>query len=271
MNPMIELRRVSKSFGSVQAVRELSLEVPAGELFCFLGPNGAGKTTTIKMLCGLLRPDSGTVRVGGLDPWTDARQMHRIIGYIPDFPFLYDRLTVTEFFDFTGELYGLDRQEVRAARSDVFERFGLREQAHALIKDLSHGYRQRLIYAVTLLHQPRVFFVDEPFVGLDPFSIRLIKNLLREQAKAGATVFMTTHILALVEDLADRLGMIVGGSLVAVGSLAELARLTSPTTQGGRLEDIFFSLTSPGGADRAAPSWPRPLEAGEHAQAEPKP
>ncbi len=239
---MIELEHVSKSFGTVQAVRDLNLHVKAGELFCFLGPNGAGKTTTIKMMCGLLRPTQGTIRFGGVDISRDAVAARRITGYIPDFPFLYDRLTSTEFFEFTGDLYGVPREQVTREMEDSFERFGLVEYRDTLVKDLSHGLRQRLIYTVTLLHRPRVLFVDEPFVGLDPFSIRLIKDLLRAKAREGMTIFLTTHILALIEDMADRIGIIVSGRLVALGTQKELAAKGS--VEGGNLEDVFFSLAT---------------------------
>ncbi|MBU1694511.1 MAG: ABC transporter ATP-binding protein [Verrucomicrobia bacterium] len=246
---MIQLSHVSKSFGPVHAVQDLSLEIPRGQLFCFLGPNGAGKTTTIKMLCGLLRPDRGEIRIGGRDLQTDAVAVRRMTGYIPDFPFLYERLTAAEFFEFSGDLYGLPREKVRRERESAFARFGLLEYTHTLIKDLSHGYRQRLIYTVTLLHTPEVLFVDEPFVGLDPFTIRLIKNLLREQARAGMTIFLTTHILALIEDMAEQIGILVSGRLITAGTLSELAEATA--LRDGRLEDIFFSLTvSNGPTDR---------------------
>jgi ABC-2 type transport system ATP-binding protein len=237
---MIELEGVSKRFGDFYAVRDLDLRVPAGELFCFLGPNGAGKTTTIKMLCGLLKPSAGRLRVGGYDLHEQGQEVRRITGYIPDFPFLYDRLTVTEFYQFCGELHDVPRDEVGAKMEKAFEILGLHDYRDVLIRDLSHGLRQRVIYAVTLLHDPKVIFVDEPFIGLDPFSIRLIKTLLRERVRAGGTVFLTTHILALIEDLADRVGIIVNGRLVSVGSLEELRRQKGQP--GARLEDIFFSL-----------------------------
>lgn len=239
---MIELEHVSKSFGNVHAVRDLSLSIPQGEFFCFLGPNGAGKTTTIKMMCGLLRPSSGRIVVGGIDIHKDPVAGRRQTGYIPDFPFLYDRLTATEFFEFTGDLYGIPRETVDRERAREFERFGLEEYSHTLVKDLSHGLRQRLIYSVTFLHNPTVLFVDEPFVGLDPFSIRLIKDLLKAKAKSGVTIFLTTHILALIEDLAGRIGIIVEGGLVALGTMEELAVRAS--VKGGSLEDVFFSLAS---------------------------
>jgi ABC-2 type transport system ATP-binding protein len=239
---MIELENVSKDFGEVHAVRDLNLTINAGELFCFLGPNGAGKTTTIKMMCGLLRPTRGAIRFGGVDISRDPVAARRVTGYIPDFPFLYDRLTSTEFFEFTGDLYGVPRAQVTSELEESFERFGLVEYRDTLVKDLSHGLRQRLIYTVTLLHRPKVLFVDEPFVGLDPFSIRLIKDLLRTKAREGMTIFLTTHILALIEDMADRIGIIVGGRLVALGTLKELA--AKGAVEGGRLEDVFFSLAT---------------------------
>ena len=239
---MIELEHLSKDYGSVHAVRDLDLTVPRGELFCFLGPNGAGKTTTIKMMCGLLHPTAGRVRIGGIDIGEDPIAVRRMTGYIPDFPFLYDRLTAAEFFEFTGDLYGVPRAEVAREMDDSFERFGLVEHRHVLIKDLSHGLRQRVIYAVTLLHKPRILFVDEPFIGLDPFSIRMIKDLLKTKAREGMTIFLTTHILALIEDMADRIGIIVNGNLVALGTVQELAAKCS--IQGGRLEDVFFSLAT---------------------------
>ena len=239
---MIELENLSKDYGSVHAVRNLNLKIPRGELFCFLGPNGAGKTTTIKMMCGLLHPTTGTVRIGGIDIREDPVAVRRMTGYIPDFPFLYDRLTAAEFFEFTGDLYGVPRAEVTREMDATFEKFGLVEHRHVLIKDLSHGLRQRVIYTVTLLHKPRVLFVDEPFIGLDPFSIRMIKDLLRAKAREGMTVFLTTHILALIEDMADRIGIIVSGRLVALGTQKELA--TKGSVEGGRLEDVFFSLAT---------------------------
>lgn len=240
MAPMIELEGVSKRFGDFYAVRNMDLKVMPGELFCFLGPNGAGKTTTIKMLCGLLRPTSGVIRVGGFDLHTQGQAARRITGYIPDFPFLYDRLTVAEFHQFCGDLHDLPRRDVSVKMEQAFELLGLQDYHDVLVRDLSHGLRQRLIYAVTLLHNPKVIFVDEPFIGLDPFSIRLIKSILRERVRAGGTVFLTTHILALIEDLADRIGIIVNGELVSIGTIEELRRQKGQP--GARLEDIFFSL-----------------------------
>lgn len=237
---MIEIKNASKVFGRKEAVRNISLSIPRGELFCLLGPNGAGKTTTMKMLAGLLRPTSGELRVGGFDVVTQAAEVRRILGYIPDMPFLYDRLTPVEFMEFIGDVYGLDRAATDRERERWFGILGLEEYRNVLIKDLSHGWRQRVVYASTFLHNPSVMLVDEPFIGLDPHSIRLIKNLLKDMVRAGMTIILTTHILALAEDLADRIGIIQRGELVALGTLGEL--LTQGAS-GGRLEDAFLSIT----------------------------
>ncbi len=241
---MINIEHVSKLFSAKKAVDDLCLQVPAGEFFCFLGPNGAGKTTTIKMLCGLLRPSSGSLTIDGIDVRKNPQAVHEILGYIPDSPFVYELLSVSEFYDFIGGLYKVPYERIKQEKDKSLELFGLRTHANMLIKDLSHGLRQRIIYAVTFLHKPRVFFVDEPFIGLDPHSIRLIKNMLYQKTREGATVFMTTHILALIEDLADRVGIINHGKLVALGTVEELTRQLK---RNGRLEDVFLHLTAEGG------------------------
>ena len=237
---MIETEHLTKKFGAMTAVDDLSLSIPAGELFCFLGPNGAGKTTTIKMLCGLLKPSGGVIRIRGIDMPSDPASVRKLIAYIPDTPFLYERLTPSEFFQFIGELYRLPAPRIRSARDEYFTLFSLEEYADTLIRDLSHGYRQRLIYAATFLHSPEVLFIDEPFIGLDPHSIRLIHDLLRRTARGGATVFLTTHILAFAEQIADRIGIISGGRLVGLGTMTELRGQSSAQ---GALEDIFLRIT----------------------------
>lgn len=237
---MIELKEVWKEFGSKVAVRNISLSIPRGELFCMLGPNGAGKTTTMKLLCGLLRPSRGTMTVGGFDAVAEAHEVRKILGYIPDTPFLYDRLTPVEFMEFIGDLYGFPREHTLAEQEHWFALLGLNEYRDVLIKDLSHGWRQRVVYASTFLHKPQVMLVDEPFIGLDPHSIRLIKDLLKKMTREGMTIILTTHILALAEDLADRIGIVQRGELVALGTLSELI---TQGGQGGRLEDVFLSIT----------------------------
>jgi len=194
---MIEIFNLTRKFGSFEAVRDLSLTVASGELFCFLGPNGAGKTTTIKILTGLLRPTAGNVKICGLDMRCNPMAVKKLIGYIPDMPFLYERLTASEFFQFTADLYDIPQHSITGKCESSFKLFGIYEHRNMLVKDLSHGMRQRLIYAATFLHDPKVMFIDEPLVGLDPYSIRLIKDLLRKKARNGMTIFLTTHILAV--------------------------------------------------------------------------
>ncbi len=246
---MIKITDLCKTYGTFEALKGLSLEIPAGELFCFLGPNGAGKTTTIKILTGLLRATSGTATIDGLDIQRAPVSIKQRIGYIPDMPYLYDRLTTSEFFMFTGELYGVPKAKTLTELDAAFAQFGLDEHRAALVKDLSHGLRQRLIYAATFLHTPTVMFIDEPFVGLDPYTIRLIKDLLRAHTKNGGAILLTTHILAIAEDIADRIGVIHQGKLVALGTLEELRAdfrsQASAVTPSPTLEDIFLTLTLP--------------------------
>ncbi len=251
---MIHVQALDKSYGTVHAVRNLSFDVPAGELFCFLGPNGAGKTTTIKMLTGLLRPDRGVIRIGGYDIATDPVAAKTLMGYIPDMPFLYEKLTPVEFLKFIADLYNIKEASTRRRIDDSLQSFGLGEARTSLIGDLSHGMRQRLLYIATFLHNPRVVFIDEPLIGLDPHSIRMIKDLLRQKVRDGMTILLTTHILALAEEIADRIGIISNGSLIALGHMNELR---AQAGLEGRLEDIFLKLTtdeaglsSPGGARR---------------------
>jgi ABC-2 type transport system ATP-binding protein len=238
---MIKLDRLSKRYGAVQAVNALSLDIPDGELFCFLGPNGAGKTTTIKMLTGLARPDAGSVTIDGIDLARDPVAAKQRLGYIPDMPYLYDRLTPVEFVRFTADLYRVPAARVARSLAEDFVRFGLDAYREALVSDLSHGFRQRLIYVATFLHDPRVLCVDEPLVGLDPYTIRMIKDLLRAKTRAGMTIFLTTHILAVAEEIADRIGIIAGGRLVALGTRGELV----DAARGETLEDVFLRLTRP--------------------------
>lgn len=240
---MIELNKLCKTYGSLKALHNLSLTIPAGELFCFLGPNGAGKTTTIKILTGLIRATSGKAFVEGTDIQHDPITVKRKIGYIPDTPYLYERLTVTEFFQFYGQLFDVPEDRIAEELERNFTRFGLLEHRAALVKELSHGLRQRLIYATTFLHNPKLMLIDEPFVGLDPYTIRLIKDLLHAHTRAGGTILLTTHILAIAEDIADRIGIIHRGQLVALGTLSELRK----QHDGASLEDLFLKLTRPDG------------------------
>jgi len=236
---MINIQELTKSYGGFKALDALTLDIPDGELFCFLGPNGAGKTTTIKILTGLVQQDQGTARINGMDTRRQASAVKQITGYIPDTPFLYERLTTSEFFLFYGELYDIPATRITTERERLFGIFGLDTHRGTLVRNLSHGLRQRLIYATTFLHHPPVLLIDEPFVGLDPYTIKLIKSMLRDHTAKGGTILLTTHILAIAEDIADRIGIIHQGRLIAYGTLAEMQQ----EHQGVSLEDIFLALT----------------------------
>ncbi|MFW5996811.1 MAG: ABC transporter ATP-binding protein [Verrucomicrobiota bacterium] len=236
---MISITNLSKYFGKFCAVNGLNLEVEKGELFCFLGPNGAGKTTTVKMLAGLMQPTSGVIKVGGYDMRSDALVAKQIMGYIPDMPYLYERLTAVEFMYFIGDLYRMERSVIVRKSNEYLQMFGLDDNRNQLIKSFSHGMRQRLIYAATFLHEPQVLLIDEPLIALDPYTIRLLKDTLKSRARAGTTILVTTHILSLAEDISDRIGIIDKASLIATGSYPELLK-----KHGGKdLEEVFLQIT----------------------------
>src|SRR5262245_43549328 len=245
---VIELTNVTKRYGTKLAVDNLTLGVPAGELFAFLGPNGAGKTTTIKMLCGLLFPSSGTVRVGGFDVQKDGDQARQLISYVPDQPFLYEKLTGREFLQFIADLYGMPRDRAAERMQTVIDLFALDEFVDDLTERYSHGMRQRTVFAAALVHEPKVLIVDEPTVGLDPKSIRLLKDLLRAEANRGTTVFLSTPSLDIAPELADRIGIVERGRLIGCGTLATLRKQVS---LDGSLEDVFLKLTDEAAAERA--------------------
>ncbi len=239
---MIEFENVTRKYGRKVAVAELSLTIPAGELFAFLGPNGAGKTTTVKMLAGLLRPTSGTLRVCGQDTVANTRRAAQYVGYVPDEAFLYDKLSGREFLEFVAEMHGLDRSRTAAVVARQSEQFGLSEFLDDLAETYSHGMRQRLVFASATLHDPRVLVLDEPMVGLDPRSARLVKDLLRARASSGTTVFMSTHTLSVAEEIADRIGVIDRGRMIFLGTLDQLQRELS--AQNTSLEQLFLQLTA---------------------------
>jgi ABC-2 type transport system ATP-binding protein len=237
---MIQFERVTKQYGLKTAVHELSLEVAAGELFAFLGPNGAGKTTTIKMMCGLLFPTYGTIRIGGFDLRKDGDRARELLAYVPDQPFLYEKLTGREFLHFIADMYGLPADEGRRRVGEVVEQFELHEFVDDLTERYSHGMRQRTVFASALVHRPRVLIVDEPTVGLDPRSVRQLKDLLRRQADEGTTVFLSSHSLDVVQELADRIAIIEHGRLISCGTLEALR---TQAAVDGSLEDVFLTLT----------------------------
>jgi ABC-2 type transport system ATP-binding protein len=238
---MILLEGVNKKFGSFTAVEDLNLKVEAGELFGFLGPNGAGKTTTIKMITGLLQPTSGRLKVAGFDLNEYPEEAKRRLGFIPDRPFLYEKLTADEFLAFIGGLWRLPDKTV-AMRSDrLLELFELVDWRDELIESYSHGMRQKLVFAAALMHEPEVIVVDEPMVGLDPKSIRLVKDIFKEFCARGKTVFMSTHTLAIAEETCSRVAIIQEGRIRAQGTLDDLRRLSKTTHT--HLEPIFLKLT----------------------------
>ena len=224
---MIELENVTKRYGTKLAVENLNLTIAKGELFAFLGPNGAGKTTTIKMICGLLFPTSGIVRVGGFDVQKDGDRARQLLSYVPDQPYLYEKLTGREFLQFITDLYGLSRSEATRKIGEMIELFRLQEFIDDLTERYSHGMRQRTVFAAALVHQPQILIVDEPTVGLDPRSIRLLKDLLRAEANRGTTVFLSSHSLDVVQELADRIGIVEHGRLIAQGTLETLRKQAS--------------------------------------------
>jgi ABC-2 type transport system ATP-binding protein len=238
---MIELERLVKKFGTLAAVDDVSLTIPRGEFFAMLGPNAAGKTTTIKLLTGLIKPTSGRARICGYDVQTQPLEARRRLAYVPDFPFLYDKLTAWEFFRFTGEIFRLDAARIAKNAAELVERFHLEEFADRTLEGLSHGTRQRIAIVSALLHDPEVFVVDEPMVGLDPQHARVVKDVLKERSLAGTTVLVSTHQLSIAEEMADRIGIILGGKLIAVGTREELRRQSGAS---GALEETFLSLTA---------------------------
>jgi ABC-2 type transport system ATP-binding protein len=235
---MISLCGVTKRFGTKCAVDRLDLEVFPGEIFAFLGPNGAGKTTTIKMICGLLAPNAGTVRISGFDAST--QQARQLLAYVPDQPYLYDKLSGREFLKFVVEMYGLERQRALKRIDELIETFEMGDYVDELCESYSQGMKQRVVFASALVHDPKVLVVDEPLVGLDPRSVRIVKDLFIAQARSGCTVLMSTHLLAIAEELANRIGIVDHGRMLAIGTLAELR---GQLQHQGALEDLFLKLT----------------------------
>jgi len=238
---MIELIHIVKKFGDLVAVNDLSLTVHRGEFFAVLGPNAAGKTTTIKVLTGLIKPNSGAALVAGFDVQTHPLEVRHRLAYVPDFPFLYDKLTPWEFFRFIGQLFRMDDARIRSNTTALIERFNLESYVNKPIEGLSHGTRQRIAIVSALLHDPEVFVIDEPMVGLDPHHARVVKDILKERSRAGMTVFVSTHQLSVAEEMADRIGIIHQGRLIAVGTREELRRQSGAE---GPLEKTFLALTA---------------------------
>jgi ABC-2 type transport system ATP-binding protein len=254
---MIQFEHVTRRYGNKIAVEDLTLEIPAGELFAFLGPNGAGKTTTIKMIVGLLRPSTGTIRLCGHDVVATAGAANHLLGYVPDVPYLYDKLTGREFLRFIAEMYGVERRACDARIARQLDTFDMHSFVDDLTESYSHGMKQRLAFAAAMLHEPKVLVIDEPMVGLDPRSVRLVKDLLRAGAAAGQTIFMSTHLLSIAEEIADRVGIVDHGRLRFLGTIDELRARVA--THERSLEHLYLSFTA---AESASAADGQPAEAG---------
>jgi ABC-2 type transport system ATP-binding protein len=243
---VIAIEHLTKRYGDKTAVDDLSLSVEAGEVFAFLGPNGAGKTTTIKILAGLLRPTEGIVSVAGHDVVRTPEAAKSCMAYVPDEPFLYEKLTGREFLRFVAGLYGLERDETERRIGVLAEKFDFAGYMDELCEGYSHGMSQRIVIASALVHEPQVLLIDEPFVGLDPRSGRTLKDTFREMIAGGSAVFLSTHMLELAEELAHRIGVIHHGKMVACGTRDDIGAKEQD------LEDIFLAMTAeqprPGGA-----------------------
>lgn len=239
---MIKLDHLTKHFGRIAAVDDLSLEVRGGEIMAFLGPNGAGKTTTLRMVGGLLEPTGGRIEVKGHDLARSPIEVKRIMGFIPDRPYLYEKLTAREFLVFFGGLYGVPPDRASSRGKELLRLFDLTDWSDELIESFSHGMKQRLVMASALLHEPEVLVIDEPMVGLDPRGARMLKNLFRGLRDRGVTILLSTHTLSVAEEICDRVAIIHKGRLVSVGTVEDL-RVLSHRHEAG-FEEVFLALTS---------------------------
>lgn len=238
---MIELKNLTKKYADYMAVNELNLSVDKGEIYGFIGPNGAGKTTTIKMMGGLLAPTSGSVWISGINMNENPEAAKSKIGFIPDRPYLYEKITGMEFLSFIADLYHVDSELFLKKAEENLRLFSLSDWSNELIESYSHGMKQRLIMSAALLHDPDVIIVDEPMVGLDPRAIKLVKELFKELAKKGVTIFMSTHTLKVAEDICDRIAVIHNGTIIAKGTTDDLKREAQVTHAD--LEQVFINLT----------------------------
>jgi ABC-2 type transport system ATP-binding protein len=247
---MIQLINLTKRYGELAAVDALDLEVPAGQIFGFLGPNGAGKTTTIRVMMGILKPSAGQVLLGGYDVEREPEKAKAISGFIPDRPFIYEKLSGGEFLDFVGKLHRLERAPLERRTADLLELLQLTPWKDELVESYSHGMKQRLVMCAALIHEPRILVIDEPMVGMDPRGARTLKNLFRSLAEKGTTIFLSTHSIAVAEEICHRIGIIQRGRLIACGTMAELHGQAA--SKDGNLESVFLELTREQVADGGA-------------------
>ena len=233
---MIQLNNISKSFDGTHAVKNLSATISKGEVFGLVGPNGAGKTTTIKILTSLLRPDEGSVFIGGHSIIDEPIRAKSILGYVPDRAFLYEKLTAREFLKFIASLYAIEKSEALQRIETLTDTFGISDIRDELIESFSQGMRQRLLFASALIHNPDVLLIDEPFTGLDPFGVRMLKSFIRDLGAKGVTAFLVTHSLHIAEEICDRIGFINKGTLTSIRTAEEIRNID------GGLEGLFLSM-----------------------------
>ncbi|MHB8423937.1 MAG: ABC transporter ATP-binding protein [Gammaproteobacteria bacterium] len=243
--PALEIRGVSKAFGIKRAICGLNLRIPPGEFYALLGPNGAGKTTTLRMVAGLLKPDTGWISIYGIDVADQPERAKRPLAWIPDEPLLYDKLNAMEYLEFVAGLWGLEAAQAQPRAEELLRWLNLWEQQQTRIESFSRGMRQKLSLAGALIHDPKLLILDEPLTGLDAAAARQVKDLLKQIVRDGASVVLTTHILEVAERLAERIGIIRNGELIAEGTLDEL-RARQGDSQNTSLEDLFLELTSEG-------------------------
>jgi ABC-2 type transport system ATP-binding protein len=238
---MIQLINLTKHYGNLAAVDDLNIEVPAGQIFGFLGPNGAGKTTTIRTMMGILKPTSGQVLLGQHDMLREPEKAKAICGFIPDRPFIYEKLSGHEFLEFVGKLHRVESERLKDRIAEMLQLLELTSWKDELVESYSHGMKQRLVVCAALVHQPRILIIDEPMVGMDPKGARTLKDLFRALAANGTTIFLSTHSIAVAEEICHRIGIIQKGRLIACGTMAEIHRQASPAD--GSLESVFLELT----------------------------
>jgi len=237
---MIDLMNLTKYYGTVLAVNNLTLHVAPGEIYGFIGPNGAGKTTTIRMMGGIIEPTGGKILINGIDMQQNPVAAKKNIGFVPDRPFLYEKLTGQEFLQFIGDIYEVDAAVIKRRTPSLLEQFALADWAHEIIEAYSHGMKQRLILAAALLHDPRILIIDEPMVGLDPAAVRMVKDIFRNLSRQNVAIFISTHTLSVAEDLCDEIGIIHKGVLMAQGTLTQLNAAAHTGNAG--LEEVFLTL-----------------------------
>lgn len=242
IRPMLQIANLSKDYGKFRAVNEISLSIQPGEIFGFLGVNGAGKTTTLRMLAGVLKPTSGRIQIDEFDMAENPIQAKKITGYIPDRPYMYNKLTGREFLYFICELYQVDPKVSEQGIDKLLTEYSLKDWQDELIESYSHGMKQRLATCAALVHRPKLLVVDEPMVGLDPHGAKFLKQSFKNYAQEGMSILLSTHTLSVAEELADRIAIIHKGSILTIGTLQEIRALTGGTDEG--LENIFITLTS---------------------------